>query len=466
MVSNKRNKLWLIWFVPIVIDICVVSFFGLKYLDFGTEKVYFFNVDYLNNKEFLFVAFTAVSWIISTYFIKFYKIDRYTTDFKILSLLLKQFLLFTLIVYTFIGIFRSVDIQATVTLKYLIISFSIIGVIKLFVQYINRKSAIFLKDNLKEVIIVGNGEGAKELEQLFHSKKELGFKLLNVYNKTNSNHHVSESLRFIEQHVDLDEIYCAIDELAEEEINEFVRLASLNNIQLKFIPEANKHHTKRLIIDYYNYQPILSIKQAALNNEVNQFIKRIFDVVFSVFIIVFVLSWVTIILGLLIKLESRGSVFYKHTRHGINYKPFTCYKFRSLRNVKFPISEQVIEDDTRVTRIGRIIRRTSIDELPQFVNVLLGDMSVVGPRPHMLPYTSAYAKKIDKYEFAYRHMVKPGITGLAQIKGFRGEIKNDEDIINRVKYDIFYIENWSLLLDIKIIVQTFFNIVTGEDKAY
>ena len=120
----------------------------------------------------------------------------------------------------------------------------------------------------------------------------------------------------------------------------------------------------------------------------------------------------------------------------------------------------------RVTEIGKFLRRTSIDELPQFINVLKGDMSVVGPRPHMLSYTDDYSKKIDKYNFIFRHHVKPGITGLAQIKGYRGEVRFDEDIINRIKYDIFYIENWSLLLDLKIIFQTFINALKGEDKAY
>ena len=127
---------------------------------------------------------------------------------------------------------------------------------------------------------------------------------------------------------------------------------------------------------------------------------------------------------------------------------------------------EVKKDDDRVTKIGRFLRRTSLDELPQFFNVFFGDMSVVGPRPHMLKYTKDYAKKIDKYNYVFRHSVKPGITGLAQVSGYRGEIKNDEDIVNRIKYDIFYIENWSLILDLKIIFETIINIIRGEDKAY
>lgn len=125
---------------------------------------------------------------------------------------------------------------------------------------------------------------------------------------------------------------------------------------------------------------------------------------------------------------------------------------------------QVTKGDQRITLVGKIIRKTSIDELPQFINVLKGDMSIVGPRPHMVSHTHMYAERIDK--FMVRHFIKPGITGLAQVTGYRGEVETDNDIINRVKYDIFYLENWSLLLDIKIVFQTVYNALKGEEKAY
>ena len=178
------------------------------------------------------------------------------------------------------------------------------------------------------------------------------------------------------------------------------------------------------------------------------------------------MSWLTPILIILIKLESKGPVFYKHVRNGINYKEFTCYKFRSLKTVKEVQGTYVTQNDDRVTKIGQFLRRTSLDEMPQFYNVLVGDMSVVGPRPHMLSYTEDYSKQINKYNFIFRHNVKPGITGLAQIKGYRGEIKTKEDIINRIKYDNFYIENWSLFLDIKIIFETATNMFRGQKEAY
>jgi putative colanic acid biosynthesis UDP-glucose lipid carrier transferase len=165
----------------------------------------------------------------------------------------------------------------------------------------------------------------------------------------------------------------------------------------------------------------------------------------------------------LIKLESPGPVFFKQGRPGLDEKEFFCYKFRSMKLNK-TTEKEASKNDPRVTKVGRILRKTSVDEMPQFLNVLMGDMSVVGPRPHLWSQNKAYASKVKKYMI--RHYVKPGITGLAQVRGFRGEIETDEDMINRIKFDVFYIENWSPILDLKIIVQTVVNIFKGEEKAY
>jgi putative colanic acid biosynthesis UDP-glucose lipid carrier transferase len=209
---------------------------------------------------------------------------------------------------------------------------------------------------------------------------------------------------------------------------------------------------------------VLEFRTIPLDDSINLVVKRIFDILFSIMVILFVMSWLTPILAFLIKIESKGPIFFKQLRNGYNYKSFNCIKFRSMIiNDKADLI-QVSKEDERITRIGRFMRKTSIDELPQFLNVLVGDMSVVGPRPHMLSHTDLYANKVDK--FMVRHFVKPGITGLAQISGFRGEVESDKDIIGRVKFDIFYIENWSLFLDIKIIIKTIIRAIQGDEKAY
>ena len=201
-----------------------------------------------------------------------------------------------------------------------------------------------------------------------------------------------------------------------------------------------------------------------LNDPLNLFIKRVFDVLFAAFVLVFIMSWLMPLVALLIKLESKGPIFFKQKRHGLDYEEFNCYKFRSMYvNEKADI-EEATKNDLRITKIGAFLRKTSIDEMPQFLNVLIGNMSVVGPRPHMLNFTEKYANKVNK--FNVRHFVKPGITGMAQTHGYRGEIEKDSDIINRIKYDIYYMENWSLLLDLKIIYLTIKNAINGEKKAY
>ncbi|NRA94030.1 MAG: exopolysaccharide biosynthesis polyprenyl glycosylphosphotransferase [Psychroserpens sp.] len=262
----------------------------------------------------------------------------------------------------------------------------------------------------------------------------------------------------------VDEIYCPISELTNSQISEIVDFADNNLKKLKFLPDNKEIYSKRLKYEYYGYIPILTLRDIPLEEPFNMVIKRIFDIVFSSLVVIFLLSWLTPLIAILIKIESKGPVFFKQSRNGFNYKEFDCYKFRSMMPNKNAHLYQATRGDQRVTKIGKFIRKTSIDELPQFFNVLFGDMSVVGPRPHMVSHTDMYAKKVDK--FMVRHFVKPGITGLAQISGFRGEVESDKDIIGRVKYDIFYIENWSILLDTKIILKTFLNAIKGEDKAY
>ena len=176
------------------------------------------------------------------------------------------------------------------------------------------------------------------------------------------------------------------------------------------------------------------------------------------------MSWLTPIIALFIKKESTGPVFFKQIRNGINYKEFRCLKFRSMIVNEDAHKQQATKGDYRVTNVGKFLRKTSLDEMPQFINVLLGDMSVVGPRPHMIKENDRYYKTVDKYML--RHVIKPGITGLAQVSGYRGEVQKESDIVNRIKFDIYYLENWSILLDIKIIFRTIVNSIKGEDKAY
>ncbi|WP_294823947.1 exopolysaccharide biosynthesis polyprenyl glycosylphosphotransferase, partial [uncultured Flavobacterium sp.] len=322
--------------------------------------------------------------------------------------------------------------------------------------------------NHRNVIIAGYTDEAIKLRELFDQRLDYGYNFLGYFTdkKQDSPDLIKGKISDIEDYVfayNIDEIYCSLSDLTNLQLKNLVSFFEANGKTIKFIPDAKQIFSKNLRVDYYESVPLLSLQKTPFDEPLAKFVKRFFDIVFSLLVILLLLSWLTPILALLIRLESKGAVFFKQSRAGLNEDHFYCYKFRSMQ-INSATEQLAVKNDPRVTRIGKFIRKTSIDELPQFLNVLKGDMSVVGPRPHIGLINDTYSSKIKKY--VMRHRVKPGITGLAQVRGARGEISTDEDMIFRIKYDVFYIENWSLLLDIKIIIQTVVNIFTGDEKAY
>ncbi|PNQ74769.1 undecaprenyl-phosphate glucose phosphotransferase [Hanstruepera neustonica] len=412
----------------------------------------------------IFVPITIISWIILSLFSNFYEVYRYTREITIVALIFRQMALFGMFVFAFSGLNHELNIHPYTVLKYVLTAFTFISLFKFSLYYLLQKYRTALGGNYRVTVILGRNKQTTALENFFNQNPEYGYKHKKTFNlKDKNSFDLNECFQFILKER-IDEIYCSISELSNSQMDKVISFADNNLKILKFLPDNKDIYSKKLKYEYYDYIPILSLRDIPLEDSVNQFFKRAFDILFSSFVIIFILSWLTPIVAIFIKLESKGPVFFKQSRNGFNYKEFDCYKFRSMTPNKDAHLYQATRGDQRVTKIGKFIRKTSIDELPQFYNVLFGDMSVVGPRPHMVSHTNMYAKKIDK--FMVRHFVKPGITGLAQISGFRGEVETDKDIIGRVKYDIFYIENWSLLLDLKIIIQTFINTIKGEEKAY
>jgi len=412
---------------------------------------------------YFFILYIFLVWIIISVSNNFYEIQRHTRIVQIITLLLKQFILFSIVLYAFIGFFKQPNVSRLALGNYLLTIFLLVSVFKFTTHFLLKRYRAELGGNRRNVIVVGNNEKTRQLIHIFNTRTDFGYRFKGQFNVKDDKFSLEKCFDFIQEN-NIDEIYFSAKELSNEQINDLIDFADNNLRELKFIPDIKDIFSKKLKYEYYDYIPILSLREIPLQEPINKFLKRLFDILFSSFIIVFILSWLTPILAIIIKLESKGPVFFKQSRNGFNYKEFDCYKFRSMTPNKDAHLYQATRGDQRITKIGKFIRKTSIDELPQFFNVLFGDMSVVGPRPHMVSHTNMYAKRIDK--FMVRHFVKPGITGLAQISGFRGEVETDKDIIGRVKYDIFYIENWSLLLDLKIIIQTARNAVKGEEKAY
>ena len=235
-------------------------------------------------------------------------------------------------------------------------------------------------------------------------------------------------------------------------------------ISLRLIPDLENFSHRNLELLEYDMVPVMKIRQGPLNLWYNRAMKRTMDILISVTVIVLLLSWMVPVLFIIGIFSGDTSVFFTQLRSGLDNKNFRVFKFRTMKKNNDADLKQVTEGDHRITKIGKFLRKTSIDELPQFINVLMGDMSVIGPRPHMLKHTEEYKNLASK--FMIRHAIKPGITGYAQVKGFRGEIKKIRDIKDRIKYDLYYIENWTIWLDIKISYLTIANFFGGDENAY
>jgi Undecaprenyl-phosphate glucose phosphotransferase len=239
-----------------------------------------------------------------------------------------------------------------------------------------------------------------------------------------------------------------------------------NTIRFRIIPSAESFIpvVKASDLEFLGSVPVSKLRKEPLDKPLNRAFKRTFDIVFSSAVIVLIFSWLFPILALMVKLSSRGPVFFKQKRLGRDNQEFTCWKFRSMRMNKEADVKQATKDDPRVTRVGRFLRKSNLDEMPQFWNVLLGHMSVVGPRPHPIRLNEQYRDIIDKY--MVRHFVRPGITGWAQVNGFRGETRTPDLMERRVELDVWYLENWSFWLDVKVVVKTVTNMLGKEEMAY
>ena len=368
--------------------------------------------------------------------------------------------------FAYFSIFSKIS-QTENSLQILTTVFSAILILKLVYLYSLRKYRLG-GGNFRDVIILGENQSIESLRSFFNIRNDLGYRFKGYFsnkNKTKNNFlgEIEESYNYVLLNK-IDEIFCSISDLSKEDVKKVILFGENNNITVKLIPDSTGIFNKGMVIDYYDYIPILTLKKLPFDEPLIKYSKRFFDIVFSLLIVVFVLSWISIILFIVIKLESKGPLIFKQLRDGLNGKQFYCYKFRSMGLNNRANKNQTIKDDIRITRVGKFIRKTSIDELPQFINVLKGEMSVVGPRPHMISQTKKYSQVVKKYFI--RNLVKPGVTGLSQVRGYRGEIEEISDMENRVRLDIFYINKWSFLLDIKIIIETFINILKGEQKAY
>lgn len=433
--------------ITITFDLIVLVIFGIWLLPDSFQATYFY-------------FYLAFSWIVISITTKFYQVYRFTKLIQIAQKTIKQYFLFALNIFALNGLF-SLTKEYNVVGYYLLGTAVVIVLAKYLIFWLLKLFRKYYKGNIRRIVIVGHDDLTSNFIKFVTGNDDYGYKLFESFSLMDTS--PEDVITFCIEN-DIDEIYLSLEKTTTKQVSVFIDYVDNNLKLLKFLPSRKDLLSANLKVDYYGVIPVMASRTTPLNDPLNYFIKRVFDIIFSSLVIILIMSWLTPLIAILIRLESKGPIFFKQKRNGLDYEEFNCYKFRSMFvNEKADIDEAV-KNDPRITKVGAFIRRTSIDEMPQFFNVFVGSMSVVGPRPHMLNFTEKYAVKVNK--FKARHFIKPGITGMAQTHGYRGEIENDTDIINRIKYDIFYMESWSLLLDMKIIYLTIKNAIKGEKKAY
>jgi len=318
--------------------------------------------------------------------------------------------------------------------------------------------------NALNCLIIGYNSHGIELYNEMLKFPELGFRSNGVYtfNKTNK----LSSFPYCGKFIDLsdnelsqfDRIFFS-DKLKLKSQEKIIQKADQLNIKVSYIPELAFHDFKNFFISKISTVPYVSINNLPLDSKINLFLKRTFDITFSLFVVIFILSWMIPIFGIIIKISSKGPVLFIQKREGYKGKVFNCVKFRTMVVNKFSDSIMADDNDPRLTKFGKFLRLSTLDEMPQFLNVFIGDMSIVGPRPHPIKLNQDFREKI--FNFDKRHRFKPGITGLAQSLGYSGFISSLNDMNNRVKMDIFYFKNWSIFFDLKIVLNTFFILLRG-----
>lgn len=315
----------------------------------------------------------------------------------------------------------------------------------------------------KNYIIVGKNETGTEIRKYYMQNAELRYRFV-AYFENDLSESGLEHIRSFCAKSEIHEIICCVPDMSDSNFKKLLAFGLDTLVKVRMVVDFKSSDQQSILLDRFDSQQILDIVTIPLDQAQNQLVKRIFDIVFSSAFILIIMSWLLPIIAVVIKLDSDGPIFFVQLRSGQDNKPFNCLKFRSMRVNTEADAKQAVREDPRITRLGAFLRKSSIDELPQFFNVFIGNMSLIGPRPHMLKHTEEYSRLIEK--FMGRHYVKPGITGLAQCMGYRGETRTLADMENRVRLDRYYIENWTFWLDIKIIFLTVISLIRGSDKAY
>ncbi|NLH61631.1 MAG: undecaprenyl-phosphate glucose phosphotransferase [Ignavibacteriales bacterium] len=417
-------------------------------------------------KSFLFILLFILNliWIFVANSLNFYNDHLKLFAFQLTSLLkLIVFQAITSILFIFIvkeGFFTRNFI--------LLYSFFLLILLSLRHIFFKKVMTILRKKgkSIKKVLIIGGGKVGREMGNLISANPDFGYIVLGYLDNYSSDPDVLGTLDQINEFIpSVNEVFISNSDAPTESIDTIVKTCNKNAVGVHIIPDYFRFVSKKFQISTLGNIPVISVRSIPLEEFQWRFVKRTFDVITSILATVLILSWLIPVVALIIKLNSKGPICFKQKRIGRHNRTFICYKFRTMFIA--PDSDKFIpvsENDSRITSVGKFLRKFNLDELPQFINVLKGDMSVVGPRPHAVLYNEQYKEFIE--EIRLRNLVKPGISGWAQIHGLRGDdpnpVKNEQLIIKRIEFDIWYIENWSFTLDLQIIFLTIWRAIKGD----
>jgi len=427
-----------------------------------------YNTLNFNNSGYITFLVYIVLWPLISFINKDFKVGRavsyyqtfkraFTTTFLFVSLLSISWILLDI---------QSVNRSFLVTLFLLL--FLWMTIYRVIVHLVLDRYRAF-GGNIRHAVIIGYDNLGFKLFDVLKRKAHFGIRCKGIFGdhvtkKDFQYPFLGSQSEFFDLGLEEVDIVYISENVDKNYLRSVVSLADNALIKVKLLPHFNADLVKSFSLRRFDDVPIVDINELPLDTRFNRFVKRIFDLLFASFVIVVVMSWLYPLLAIIIKLSSRGPVLFKQRRHGIKNKPFVCYKFRTMMMNGEADNKWASKNDPRITKVGKLLRRTSLDEFPQFFNVLFGSMSIVGPRPHPISLNDSYRNKVEK--FSKRHASKPGVTGLAQAMGYRGEIREFHQMNSRVRLDRFYLQNWSFWLDLKVIVLTVFGIVKGQEKAY
>ncbi len=413
-------------------------------LRFWNDPAYQFG----NNSYLSLLLFTNISWFFVSNTQKIYKPSTFSSKnqyrFAILLAIVIQFL----IAVAFNGLIKT--FYSRIFILYTYLSFAFLLILARRIVLRTYKAKLHKKGKKSVIAYVASGQIKQELKQYFDENLTAEFQEIKELSSTKG---ITSELEEVLKNNPVSELYVPLSQLDEVSIEEIANYCDQNFIRLRILFDWGKLSLRQIHATKLSQNTVFRIATTPLDDPFHALVKRSFDLIFTILAFVFLFSWLFPILAIAVKLSSKGPVFFKQKRSGVNNKEFNCYKFRSMKVNEEADLVQAVKGDSRITKLGSILRRTSLDELPQFINVLKGEMSIVGPRPHMLRHTEDYSKIVGG-DFMHRHAIKPGITGLAQVKGYRGEIDDLSLLQNRVRLDRFYVNNWSLLLDIQIVIKT------------